>query len=59
MAPPETDLTLYTAGTPNGQKASIALEELGLKYKVEKVDIVKGVQKEEWFLKINRMLHLH
>lgn len=29
-----TDITLYTAGTPNGIKASILLEELGLEYKV-------------------------
>jgi glutathione S-transferase len=48
-----SDLTLYTFGTPNGHQASIALEELGLKYKVETVDITKNTQKEEWFLKIN------
>jgi glutathione S-transferase len=30
----KTDVTLYTEGTPNGLKASIALEELGLEYKV-------------------------
>jgi hypothetical protein len=29
-----TDITLYTAGTPNGIKVSILLEELGLEYKV-------------------------
>ena len=29
-----TDITLYTAATPNGIKASILLEELGLEYKV-------------------------
>lgn len=29
-----TDITLYTAGTPNGIKVSILLEELGLDYKV-------------------------
>jgi glutathione S-transferase len=29
-----TDITLYTVGTPNGIKASILLEELGLEYKV-------------------------
>ncbi|EMF12975.1 glutathione S-transferase [Sphaerulina musiva SO2202] len=56
MAPPtpqETDIELYTAGTPNGQKISITLEELGVKYNVNKVDIAKNVQKEDWFLKIN------
>ena len=29
-----TDITLYTVNTPNGIKASILLEELGLDYKV-------------------------
>ena len=32
MAP--SDITLYTTRTPNGIKASIALAELGLEYKV-------------------------
>jgi glutathione S-transferase len=30
----KTDIVLYTAQTPNGIKASIALEELGLQYEV-------------------------
>ncbi|KAL2222957.1 glutathione S-transferase [Thermoascus aurantiacus ATCC 26904] len=47
------DITLYTAQTPNGIKISIALEELGLPYKVEKIDLSKNVQKEDWFLEIN------
>ncbi|SMY25623.1 unnamed protein product [Zymoseptoria tritici ST99CH_1A5] len=47
------NLTLYTAGTPNGQKISIALEELGLEYKVHHVDLERDEQKEEWFLKLN------
>jgi len=50
---PKTDISLYTAGTPNGQKISITLEELGLKYETTHVDITKGTQKEDWFLKIN------
>lgn len=29
-----SDITLYTAATPNGIKVSILLEELGLDYKV-------------------------
>lgn len=45
----------YTSGTPNGQKINIALEELSLNYTVHNVEISKNVQKEEWFLKINRM----
>ncbi len=47
------DITLYTDSTPNGIKISIALEELGLPYKVEHVDISTNRQKEPWFLAIN------
>ena len=46
-------IELFTAATPNGYKISIALEELGLKYKVRKLDFSAEEQKEEWFLKIN------
>jgi len=46
-------IELYTAPTPNGWKVSIALEELGLPYTATFVDILKGVQKEAWFLAIN------
>ncbi|KAM3078347.1 Glutathione S-transferase 2 [Clarireedia jacksonii] len=53
MPATETNISLYTAGTPNGQKISITLEELGLKYETSHVDISKGVQKEDWYLKIN------
>ncbi|KAJ5887834.1 hypothetical protein N7495_007875 [Penicillium taxi] len=49
----QPNITLYTAQTPNGIKISIALEELSLPYNVEKIDMTKSVQKEEWFLKIN------
>ena len=49
----QSDINLYTTQTPNGIKASIALEELGLPYKVHKIDIAKNVQKEPWFLAIN------
>jgi glutathione S-transferase len=45
------DITLYTTQTPNGIKISIALEELGLPYKVEKIDISKNTQKEPYVLK--------
>ncbi len=47
------DITLYTDATPNGLKASIALEELGLPYKVEHINIATNKQKEQWFLDIN------
>jgi len=46
-------ITLYTAATPNGYKASVALEELGLAYEVRRIDLAGGEQKEPWFLKIN------
>ncbi|KAK9804433.1 hypothetical protein WJX72_012479 [[Myrmecia] bisecta] len=46
--------TLYTAGTPNGYKIPIAMEELGLDYDVRAIDIrSKNEQKEAWYLKIN------
>lgn len=32
----KTDITLYTASTPNGIKVPILLEELGLEYKVRR-----------------------
>ena len=41
------DITLYTFETPNGFKASITLEELGLPYKAVEIDILKKEQKEE------------
>lgn len=53
MAAPKTDIVLYTSGTPNGQKASITLEELGIHYEVKNIEISKNVQKEPWFLNIN------
>ena len=46
-------IELYTAGTPNGHKASITLEELGLPYRVHRVDLLKGEQKQPAFLKMN------
>ncbi|KAF1985280.1 glutathione S-transferase [Aulographum hederae CBS 113979] len=49
----ESDITLYTAQTPNGIKISILLEELGLPYKVHKVDFSTNEQKSPEFLKIN------
>ncbi len=44
---------LYTAATPNGRKASIMLEELGLPYEATWFDLGELQQKESWFLKIN------
>jgi len=49
----EPSITLYTAQTPNGVKISIALEELGLPYKVRKILFSKNEQKEDWYTAIN------
>src|SRR6185295_14933385 len=46
-------IDLYTAPTPNGWKASIALEELGLPYEVHLVNLLAGDQKAPEYLKIN------
>ena len=46
-------IDLYTASTPNGHKASVTLEELGLPYEVHAIDMSNNEQKEEWFLKLN------
>lgn len=46
-------ITLYTAATPNGWKASVALEEMGLNYKVVPVNLMKGEQKTPEFLDMN------
>ena len=46
-------ITLYTAATPNGRKASIMLEECALEYGVHPLALGKGEQKEDWYLHIN------
>lgn len=46
-------ITLYTAPTPNGHKASCTLEELGLDYKVEMVNILGGDQNTAEFRSLN------
>jgi len=46
-------IDLYTAPTPNGWKASVTLEELGLPYEIHAVNLAKNEQKEPWFLAIN------
>lgn len=45
-------IDLHTWTTPNGRKVSIALEELGLPYRVHAVDIGKDEQFRPDFLKI-------
>ena len=46
-------IDLYTAPTPNGWKASIALEELALPYEVHIVNLLAGEQKDPEYLKLN------
>ncbi|KAK9810081.1 hypothetical protein WJX72_004467 [[Myrmecia] bisecta] len=53
MASGGKPFTLYTAGTPNGWKASIPLEELGVPHNVRAISLSKNEQKEDWFLRIN------
>jgi GSH-dependent disulfide-bond oxidoreductase len=45
-------IELYTWTTPNGRKASIALEEMGLPYRAHPIDISKDEQFAPDFLKI-------
>lgn len=45
-------LELYTASTPNGWKASVALEELGLDYTVHPIKLAEGDQKKPGYLRI-------
>ncbi|MCS6854020.1 MAG: glutathione S-transferase N-terminal domain-containing protein [Elioraea sp.] len=46
-------IDLYSFDTPNGRKISVALEEMGLPYRVHIVDITKGEQFAPDFLKIS------
>ena len=46
-------IDLYTAATPNGWKASVALEEMGLEYTAHTVNLMKGEQKTPEFLAMN------
>ena len=46
-------IDLYTAATPNGYKASVALEELGMPYTVTTIDLQAGKQKAPAFLALS------
>ena len=46
-------IELHTWNTPNGRKISVALEEMGLPYKVFPVNISKGEQMKPEFLAIS------
>jgi len=46
-------IELYTWGTPNGRKASIMLEEVGLPYNVHRIDIGKDDQFKPEYVALN------
>ena len=46
-------IDLYTWTTSNGDRAAIVLEECGLPYRVHKVDLMRGGQRDPTFLKLN------
>jgi GST-like protein len=46
-------IDLYTSPTPNGWKASIMLEEIGLPYTVKPIRLEMLEQKQEWYLRLN------
>jgi GST-like protein len=48
-------IDLYAAGTSNGMRARIALEECGLKYNWHPIDLTKGGNKTPEFLALNPM----
>eukprot|EP01036_Dinobryon_divergens_P044445 gene44445-59309_t len=48
-----TMIDLYTSPTPNGWKASVALEELGLDYEVHAIDLLSGAQRAPDYLALN------
>jgi GST-like protein len=48
-------IDLYAAGTSNGMRARIALEECGLKYNFHPIDLVKGGNRTPEFLALNPM----
>lgn len=66
LPPPATakmSLKLYTAGTPNGVKASVLLEELKAvgaiaSYEHQGISFQKGEQKEDWFLAVGPLCPL-
>ena len=46
-------IELHTWNTPNGRKISVALEEMGLPYKVFPINITKGEQMAPDFLSLS------
>jgi len=46
-------IDLYFAPTANGQRATVALEECGLPYRLHRLDLMKGDQRLPGFLSVN------
>lgn len=46
-------IQLYSLATPNGQKISVALEEMGIAYEAHTINILKGEQFSPEFVRIN------
>jgi GSH-dependent disulfide-bond oxidoreductase len=46
-------IDLYLAGTANGYRPCVALEEAGLLYRVHKIDLARGESHTPEFLKLN------
>ena len=46
-------IKLFTADTPNGHKISIMLEEAGIPYEYQAIDLGELEQKQDWFLEMN------
>jgi GST-like protein len=46
-------ITLYSWGTPNGNKLHIMLEELGLQYRLVPVNLGRGEQRNPEFVKVS------
>ncbi len=51
-------IDLYAAGTSNGMRAKIMLEECALPYKLHPIDLMKGDQKKPEFLAMNPMAQI-
>jgi len=49
----DTSFQLYSLGTPNGHKAAIILEELGVPYDAHVINIMKGEQFTSGFVHVN------
>ena len=46
-------IEVFSSATPNGHKATVALEELGVPYKLTPINLSANEQKQPWFLEMN------